>query len=105
MLYLVFLHVELDDSELENNLSESDSKAKESEIEEVKEVNLLAHDIDIQKEAHQNENNDKFVIPERSFNLIKNLQKINCERYSTILLKEGYGDEVSYLLFSQLYYH
>jgi hypothetical protein len=31
---------------------------------------------------------------QRSFNLIKNLEKIHCERYAEALIKEGFGDEV-----------
>jgi hypothetical protein len=33
-------------------------------------------------------------VPNRSFNLIQNLEKIKCDRYAEALIKAGYEDEV-----------
>mmetsp|Transcript_3890 Transcript_3890/g.6094 ORF Transcript_3890/g.6094 Transcript_3890/m.6094 type:complete len:484 (-) Transcript_3890:59-1510(-) len=38
----------------------------------------------------------KYSIPSRSFNLLKNLEKIKCDRYADALVQEGFADEGSF---------
>jgi rubrerythrin len=65
-----------------------DPLAQENDGEAV--VDELDEDVTDQK-SHQQRSRSIH----RSFNLIKNLEKIHCERYAESLIKEGFGDEVS----------
>jgi hypothetical protein len=51
-------------------------------------TNKILEEHDIQN------NNNQFFIPDRSFNLISNLESIKCGAYAEMLIKEGYADEV-----------
>lgn len=87
---IVYLHVE--DEEKITKESSSSQKSKESILEEIPEETSSRGDDLMEDHVHKSTDHSQI---DRHFNLVKNLEKIHCERYADSLIKEGFGDEVS----------
>jgi hypothetical protein len=88
----VYLHVE-DEAQLPDD--PSNSSEKESKASFVEEMTTADEPPGIgDEDLSQEPSKGKVDRLQRSFNLIKNLEKIHCERFAEALIKEGFGDEV-----------
>ena len=94
---VVYLHIE--DEDLNPDPSQHSSQQSQDSITEdplgqnnlEMEASVDELDVDVtDQKSHQ-----KNLGIHRNFNLLKNLEKIHCERYAEALIKEGFGDEVS----------